>query len=90
MLKNYSSSTPLNVGAGYDMSIAELASLIATLTEFTGTIQFDPSKPDGTPAKLMNSERLYNAGWQPPTDLITGLQKTIEWCKVNRATAIAA
>ncbi|MFC5498417.1 GDP-L-fucose synthase family protein [Caenimonas terrae] len=66
----------INVGFGSDISIAELAMVIARVTEFAGEITFDPSRPDGTPQKLMDSSRLRSLGWQPTVDLEAGLRRT--------------
>lgn len=64
----------INVGYGSDLSILELAQLVAKTVGFTGTIELDTSKPDGTPQKLMNIERLKSMGWTPRTTLEDGLQ----------------
>lgn len=64
----------INVGCGEDLTIRELAETIAEVTGFAGSIEFDSSKPDGTPRKLMDSTRLNNLGWAPETSLKLGLQ----------------
>jgi len=64
----------VNVGAGTDLSILELSKLIAQAVGFQGAITTDPSKPDGTPRKLMNSERMASLGWQPKTPLREGFE----------------
>ena len=64
----------LNVGSGTDIEIAGLAKLIAKVVDYTGEIQFDPSKPDGTPRKWMDSARLNALGWQAQTHLEEGLR----------------
>lgn len=63
----------LNVGYGSDVTIAELAHAVAKVTNYSGVIRFDPSKPDGSPQKLMSSKRLNQLGWKPKVDLINGL-----------------
>ena len=65
----------LNVGYGSDVTIAELAQQVATTVGYSGRIQLDPTKPDGTPRKLMDSRRLNALGWQPQTPLAQGLQQ---------------
>lgn len=65
----------INIGCGEDVSIKELAELIAKTTEFTGHIEWDSEKPDGTPRKLLNVERLTRLGWQAKTSLEEGLAK---------------
>ncbi len=64
----------LNVGAGYDLSIAELSRIIAKVVNYQGEIIFDSSMPDGTPRKLLNTEKLKSTGWTPTIDLILGLE----------------
>lgn len=66
----------LNVGSGHDVTIAELAGLIANAIGFSGTIEFDPSHPDGTPRKLMDSSRLAALGWHPKITLRDGITAT--------------
>ena len=63
----------LNVGCGEDLSIAELAALVCEAVGYRGRIVYDPSKPDGTPRKLMNSDRLRALGWRPRVSLVEGL-----------------
>jgi len=64
----------INVGCGEDITIKELAETIAKVVGYTGNIDFDPSKPDGTPRKLMDSTRLNKLGWRPKIDLVSGLR----------------
>ena len=66
----------INAGSGTDLTILELAREIAQATGFTGEILCDPSKPDGTPRKLMDSSRLSNLGWKPTVDIQAGLTRT--------------
>lgn len=66
----------LNVGSGQDISISELAHLIANAVGFTGAIEFDPSHPDGTPRKLMDSSKLAALGWHPKIPLREGIAAT--------------
>jgi nucleoside-diphosphate-sugar epimerase len=73
----------INVGTGQDVTIAELAHLIAAETGFKGTIGFDTSKPDGTPRKLMDVSRLQAMGWQAKTALKEGISSTYEWFLQN-------
>ena len=69
----------INVGSGVDCSIAELVALIAEVTDFEGSINYDTSKPDGAPRKLMDSSRLKSLGWQPQYELKEGLTNTYQW-----------
>jgi len=68
----------INVGFGKDITIKELASLIAETTGYTGNITYDTSKPDGTPRKLMDSNIIKQLGWKPETSLETGLKITYQ------------
>ncbi len=69
----------INVGFGEDVTIAQLAGIIAEVTGFQGRIAFDASKPDGTMRKLMDSSRLNSMGWKAHIALVDGVQKTYEW-----------
>ena len=73
VLKNYSDTGFLNVGTGRDITIAEFARVIADVVGFTGELAFDPSRPDGTPRKLLDVSRLTALGWRAQTDLRVGL-----------------
>ncbi len=68
----------INVGCGHDITIGELAETIARVTGYAGNIAFDPSKPDGSPRKLMDSSRLNALGWQARMGLVAGLEKAYE------------
>lgn len=67
----------INIGYGTDMTIAELATAIAAATEFPGTISFDPTEPDGTPRKLLDSSKLLALGWRPAMTIEDGLARAI-------------
>jgi len=69
----------INVGSGVDCTIRELVETVAKVVGYTGAIEFDSSKPDGTPRKLMDVSRLEKLGWQAKTNLQDGLQKTYAW-----------
>ncbi|MCP5148599.1 MAG: GDP-L-fucose synthase [Pseudomonadales bacterium] len=71
--------THINVGSGVDCSIAELVSSIAEVTGFEGKIEYDTSKPDGAPRKLMDNTKLRNLGWQPQIGLKEGLRDAYQW-----------
>lgn len=79
LMENVSEPGPINVGTGVDLTIRELAELIADVVGFTGELVFDASKPDGTPRKLMDVSRLAGLGWSARTDLRTGVQQTYDW-----------
>jgi len=69
----------INVGCGEDISILELAELIADVVGFCGEISCDASKPDGTPRKLMDVSRLAEMGWQAQIPILTGVEETYSW-----------
>jgi GDP-L-fucose synthase len=79
--EKYDQSVHLNVGTGNDISIKELATLIATLAGFKGEISWDLSKPDGTPRKVLDVSRINSLGWKPTIRLEEGIQSTINWFK---------
>jgi GDP-L-fucose synthase len=79
LLRNYSGEEHVNVGSGSDLTILELATLIADVVGFTGEIVCDTSKPDGTPRKLMSSEKLTGLGWSPKIRLREGIRSTYQW-----------
>jgi GDP-L-fucose synthase len=74
----------INVGTGSDVSIADLARIIAQVTGFGGRISFDITKPDGTPRKLMDVSRLTNMGWTASIPLAEGICQTYEWYLANQ------
>lgn len=73
--------THLNIGSGKDISITDLAKLIATTIGFEGKIEHDTSKPDGTPRKLLDVSRINSLGWKYKTELEEGIKLTYEWFK---------
>ncbi|MFT7162479.1 MAG: GDP-L-fucose synthase [Bacteroidia bacterium] len=77
LIENFSDSGPINVGWGEDISIKELAETIVELIGFQGIIEFDASKPDGTPRKLMDTARLCKLGWRPKISLKDGLKNVL-------------
>jgi GDP-L-fucose synthase len=79
LLREYSGPMALNVGTGQDISIAELANLIAETTGFAGQIIWDSERPDGTPRKLLDIERISQTGWRPSISLRAGLSSTFAW-----------
>ena len=79
LMQNYSSPDIVNVGWGKDISIGELAQLTSKVVGFTGRIEFDPSKPDGTPRKLLDTSRLTALGWEPKIALDAGIASTYGW-----------
>lgn len=89
-VQHYSSSEPLNIGSGNEVSIRTLAEMVAEVTEYRGKVRFDASKPDGTPRKLLDSNNLSATGWSPTIGLQEGLTSTYGWYKAKvSATALA-
>jgi GDP-L-fucose synthase len=77
LLQNYNELGLVNIGWGEDVSIKELATIIATEVGYTGALDFDATKPDGTPRKLIDTTKLNNLGWKPSIKLQEGIRKTI-------------
>jgi GDP-L-fucose synthase len=84
LLEHYDSPEIVNVGCGQDVTIRELAELVCDVVGFTGTLEFDKTKPDGTPRKLLDVTRLTKLGWQPKISLREGIKSTYEWFLKNR------
>jgi GDP-L-fucose synthase len=87
VLDKYDSDEPINIGYGEDISIGDLAHLISDIIGFSGEIQFDTSKPDGTPRKLLDSRKINSLGWKPRTALKDGIARTYEWYKKSLETS---
>ena len=85
LLRHYSDASTINVGVGRDVTIAELASLVAGVVGFKGQIGFDTSRPDGTPRKLLDVSQLTALGWQAHTELNKGIASTYEWLEQKLA-----
>jgi GDP-L-fucose synthase len=83
--ENYDSSMHLNVGTGEDLSIKQLAEKVANAAGFTGQIEWDASKPDGTPRKVLDVSRIKALGWKPTITLDEGIASTIAWYKEANA-----
>ena len=89
--EHYDRPDPVNLGAGFEISIRDLAELIASLTGFKGRLRFDRTKPDGQPRRSLDITRARNAfGFAATTDFRSGLMRTIEWYKTERARPAAA
>jgi GDP-L-fucose synthase len=83
LLENYDDDVAINVGVGEDVSIKELAELIQGVIGFEGEINWDSSKPDGTPRKLLDVSRISRLGWKAQIRLVEGIRSTYEWFKPN-------
>jgi GDP-L-fucose synthase len=82
-MQKYDDPSILNVGAGEDVTIKQLAEMIADVIGYTRDINWDISKPNGTPRKLLNVDKIKALGWKPKIDLRQGIQSTYEWYKQN-------
>ena len=80
MLK-YDESEPINVGTGEDVTIKELANSLSDVVGFSGGIDWDTSKPNGTPRKVLNVDKMKSLGWEPKISLKEGIKSTYEWYK---------
>ena len=89
LMERYEEPGPINVGFGGDVAIAELAELVRDVVHPTATIDFDTSKPDGTPRKLLDSSRLQQLGWRPSIPLAEGVASTYEWYLTNVAGVVS-
>ncbi len=78
LMQRYSDQAMVNIGSGQEVSIADLASLVATVVGYKGVLRFDQSKPDGTPRKRLDTARLEALGWRSRIALETGLRETYE------------
>jgi len=83
-VEHYDNAELINVGSGQDVSIFHLAHKIAALTGFTGKIEWDTSRPNGTPKRPLDYSKITAKGWKPKYDLDTGLAKAYEWFKQNK------
>ena len=83
LLDVYDEPEHINVGVGSDVTIAELAGLVAEVVGYSGDLEWDTSKPDGTPRKLLDVSRIRELGWQPEIALDEGLEATYAWYRAN-------
>jgi len=83
-LDNYDADQQINIGTGIDLTVAELAEKIAKSTGFSGSINWDVAKEDGTPQKVLDIEKITNLGWKPTINLDQGIKLTVEWYLENK------
>ncbi|MFC1921388.1 GDP-L-fucose synthase family protein [Chloroflexota bacterium] len=81
LMNQYNSSEMINIGSGNDVSIKEMALAIQTVVGYKGKVVFDESKPDGTPRKLLDTEKINKLGWSPKISLEDGIWQTYKWFK---------
>jgi len=84
LLAKYDSPEHINIGTGIDVTIKELAAAVAAAVGFTGDIEWDTSKPDGTPRKVLDVTKMKALGWKPEISLQAGVASTVEWYKQNK------
>lgn len=87
LLEHYDDGQTINVGVGEDLTIRELAEIVADVVGFNGELLQDTSKPDGTPRKLLDVSRINALGWRARTPLRDGIKSTYEWYRQNLSTA---
>ena len=85
LMENYDGPSQVNVGTGSDVTIKELASLVAKAVGYQGDMEWDTSKPDGTPRKLLDVSKLTEAGWSASIGLEQGIHSTVKWYRENLA-----
>ncbi|WEK13368.1 MAG: GDP-L-fucose synthase [Candidatus Microbacterium phytovorans] len=86
LMEHYDGPEHVNVGTGSDVTIREIAETIADVVGYEGETEWDTSKPDGTPQKLLDVSRLADAGWRPQIDLREGLERTVAWFREHHAS----
>lgn len=84
LLENYDGSSQVNVGTGEDVTLRELSELVASATGYTGAVEWDTARPDGTPRKLLDVSLLQSLGWHAATPLPEGIESTVEWYRQHR------
>lgn len=84
LLDNYNGDSHLNVGTGRDAAISQIAEVVAEAVGFEGETQWDTSKPDGTPRKLLDTSRLADLGWSARINLHEGIRQTVDWYRESR------
>ncbi len=83
LMNTYNDSSIVNIGTGDDATILDVAKLIAEKVGYTGELEFDASKPDGTPKKLLDVSKIAGLGWRAKVSLPAGLERTIDWYRKN-------
>ncbi len=90
LIENCNAPELLNVGAGEDLTIAELSVLVARIVGYTGRIVFDQSHPDGTPRKLLDLSRIHTLGWRAQIPLECGIASTYQWYVTHASESVSA
>lgn len=84
LMNTYSGNEFVNIGTGEDITILELANMIKNEVGYNGSLEFDTTKPDGTPQKLLDVTKIHSLGWKAKVSLVEGIKKTIEWYIANK------
>lgn len=84
LMEHYTGNDFVNIGTGEDVTILEVATMIKEIVGFDGALEFDSTKPDGTPRKLLDVSRIHSLGWKSKVPLREGLQRSIDWYRANR------
>ena len=85
LMNNYGDKEIVNIGVGEDLPIKELGKLVKKVVGYNGAIEYDTTKPDGTPRKLVDVTRINEQGWNAKTSLESGVEKTYKWYLKNIA-----
>jgi GDP-L-fucose synthase len=86
LMEHYDGDSQVNVGTGSDLTIREIASMVANAVGYEGQTEWDESKPDGTPQKLLDVSKLNGSGWTAGISLVDGLKSTVDWYRDNLST----
>jgi GDP-L-fucose synthase len=86
LLDNFDGPMQVNVGTGVDCTIREIATKVAHAVGYTGDTQWDATKPDGTPRKVLDVTTLFDSGWRPKISLDKGISQTVDWYRANLQT----
>ena len=82
-MEKYDSDEVINIGTGEDVTIKELAETIAGVTGYKNNVKWDTTKPNGTPRKVLNVDKVKSLGWEPKIGLRDGIESTYQWYKAH-------
>jgi GDP-L-fucose synthase len=84
LLEKYDNSVAINIGSGIEISISDLAQMVCEVVGYKGLLEFDSSRPNGTPRKLLDVSKMSELGWKPQIELRFGIQATYDWFLANK------